>query len=117
MCTVPMPRRFECWRKMRNLAKQLHPELPYIAAEVVWARDGDGAQRRGRAGAKDAGLFLNARAAMQMALPVGRLLARELDRDDAWIAEQTKESANWRNSIWCECGFPGGKVWRRNART
>ena len=39
-----------------ELAKQLHPELPYIAAEVVWAaRDGDGAHRGGRAGAEDAG--------------------------------------------------------------
>jgi glycerol-3-phosphate dehydrogenase len=36
-------------------------------------------------------LFLNARAAMQMTRPVARLLARELDRDDAWIAAQTKD--------------------------
>jgi glycerol-3-phosphate dehydrogenase len=75
-----------------ELAKQLHPELPYIAAEVVWAARMEMARsvedvlaRRTRA------LFLNARAAMQMARPVGRLLARELDRDEAWVAEQTKE--------------------------
>jgi glycerol-3-phosphate dehydrogenase len=75
-----------------ELAKQLHPELPYIAAEVVWAARMEMARsvedvlaRRTRA------LFLNARAAMQMARPVARLLARELDRDDAWIAAQTKE--------------------------
>lgn len=75
-----------------ELAKQLHPELPYIAAEVVWAARMEMARsvedvlaRRTRA------LFLNARAAVQMAQPVGRLLARELDRDDAWIATQTDE--------------------------
>ena len=75
-----------------ELAKQLHPELPYIGAEVVWAARMEMARsvedvlaRRTRA------LFLNARAAMQMARPVARLLARELDRDDAWIAAQTKE--------------------------
>ena len=75
-----------------ELAKQLHPELPYIGAEVVWAARMEMARsvedvlaRRTRA------LFLNARAAMQMARPVARLLARELNRDDAWIAAQTKE--------------------------
>lgn len=75
-----------------ELAKQLHPELPYIAAEVMWAARMEMARsvedvlaRRTRA------LFLNARAAMQMARPVARLLAGELGRDDAWIAAQTKE--------------------------
>jgi glycerol-3-phosphate dehydrogenase len=75
-----------------EFAKQLHPELPYIAAEVVWATRMEMARsvedvlaRRTRA------LFLNARAAMQMARPVALLLAKELNRDDAWIAAQTKE--------------------------
>jgi glycerol-3-phosphate dehydrogenase len=75
-----------------ELAKQLDPELPYIAAEVVWAARMEMARsvedvlaRRTRA------LFLNARAAVQMAQPVARLLAGELDRDDAWIAAQTEE--------------------------
>jgi glycerol-3-phosphate dehydrogenase len=75
-----------------ELAKQLHPELPYIAAEVVWAARMEMARsvedvlaRRMRA------LFLNARAATQMARPVAQLLAREFDRDDTWIAAQTKE--------------------------
>jgi glycerol-3-phosphate dehydrogenase len=75
-----------------ELAKQLHPELPYIAAEVVWAARKEMARsvedvlaRRTRA------LFLNARAAMQMARPVARLMAGELGRDEAWIAAQTNE--------------------------
>lgn len=72
-----------------NLAAQLHPALPYIAAEVVWAARNEMARsvedvlaRRTRA------LFLNAAAAGAMAEPVARLLAQELGQDDAWIAAQ-----------------------------
>ncbi len=66
--------------------------MPYIAAEVVWAARAEMARtvedalaRRTRA------LFLNARAAIAMAEPVARLLAEELDRDEAWVASQVKE--------------------------
>jgi glycerol-3-phosphate dehydrogenase len=75
-----------------KLAMQLHPELPAIAAEVVWAAREEMARtledalaRRTRA------LFLNARAAIEMADPVARLLAAELGRDEAWIEAQVKE--------------------------
>jgi glycerol-3-phosphate dehydrogenase len=71
------------------LAAQLHPELPYIAAEVVWAAREEMARtvedvlaRHTRA------LFLNARAAVAMAEPASRLLAAELGRDDAWVAAE-----------------------------
>jgi glycerol-3-phosphate dehydrogenase len=74
------------------LAVQLHPELSYIAAEVVWAARAEMARtvedvlaRHTRA------LFLNARAATAMAEPVARLLATELGRDEAWVAAQVKE--------------------------
>jgi glycerol-3-phosphate dehydrogenase len=75
-----------------KLAERLHPDLPYIAAEVVWAARTEMAQtvedvlaRRTRA------LFLNANAAIAMAEPVARLLAAELKQDEAWIAEQIKQ--------------------------
>ncbi len=75
-----------------DLAKQLHPALPYIGAEVVWAAREEMARtvedvlaRHTRA------LFLDARTAMQMARPVARLLAAELGRDDAWIASQVQD--------------------------
>jgi len=75
-----------------KLAAQLHPDLPYIAAEVVWAAREEMARsvedvlaRRTRA------LFLNAEAAIAMAEPVARLLAAELGRDEAWIAAQVGE--------------------------
>ena len=72
-----------------ELATRLHPALPYIAAEVVWAIREEQARtvedvlaRRTRA------LFLNAHAAIAMAPEVGRLLAKELGRDEAWATAE-----------------------------
>jgi glycerol-3-phosphate dehydrogenase len=72
-----------------SLATPLHPALPPCGAEVVWAARVEMARtvedvlaRRTRA------LFLNARAAMEMAPETARLLARELGRDHAWQAQQ-----------------------------
>jgi glycerol-3-phosphate dehydrogenase len=74
------------------LAARLHPALPYIAAEVVWAAREEMARtvedvlaRHTRA------LFLNAGAAIVMAEPVARLLAGELGRDEGWVAAQVKQ--------------------------
>jgi glycerol-3-phosphate dehydrogenase len=65
-----------------SLAEPLHAALPYTGAEVVWAARVEMARtvedilaRRLRA------LFLNARAALDMAPAVARLAARELDWD------------------------------------
>ncbi len=76
-------------REDSELEKQLHPALPYIAAEVIWGTRFEMARtvedvlaRRTRA------LFLNARAAIAMAPAVAALMARELHRDEAWIAAQ-----------------------------
>ena len=72
-----------------ELSRQLHSDLPYIAAEVVWAAREEMARtvedvlaRRTRA------LFLNAHAAIAMAPAVAALLAKELGRDRAWTEEQ-----------------------------
>jgi glycerol-3-phosphate dehydrogenase len=74
-------------RDDRSLGEKLHPSLPYIKAEVIWAVRQEMAQtiedvlaRRLRA------LFLNARAAMQMAPAVAELMAGEL----GWGAEAKK---------------------------
>jgi glycerol-3-phosphate dehydrogenase len=78
--------------KIRQLAqaepgmqKQLHDRLPYIGAEVIWAVRAEMAQsiedvlaRRTRA------LFLDAKAAVDMAPLVASLMAKELNKDDAW---------------------------------
>ena len=71
------------------LGMPLHPELPYIGAEIVWAARKEMARsvedalaRRTRA------LFLNASAAVAMAPAVARLLAAELGKDEGWMAAQ-----------------------------
>ena len=73
------------------LAIPLHPRLPYLCAEVTWAARHEMARtvedvldRRTRA------LVLDARAALEAAPRVARLLACELGRDAAWEAAQVK---------------------------
>lgn len=72
-----------------ELAESLHPALPYRASEVIWQARHEMARtiedvlsRRTRA------LLLNARASIEAAPKVARLLAAELGRDDAWCAAQ-----------------------------
>jgi glycerol-3-phosphate dehydrogenase len=74
-----------------ELGRRLHADLPYMAAEVVWAARFEFARtvedvlaRRTRA------LFLNAKAAIAMAPAVAALLAEELQRDHAWQSDQLK---------------------------
>ncbi len=74
-----------------ELAKPLHQALPFTGAEIVWAARHemavtveDALARRTRA------LFLNAKAAIEMAPRTAQLLARELDRDDRWAARQVR---------------------------
>jgi glycerol-3-phosphate dehydrogenase len=82
----------ELARQSPELAMQLHPDLPYIAAEIVWAAREEMAltvedvlARRTRA------LFLNAHAAMEMAPAVAELLTKELGKDQAWMDAQLKD--------------------------
>ena len=82
----------EIVRESPELGTRLHSDLPYVAAEVVWAvrvemarKVEDVLARRTRA------LFLNARAAMAMAPEVARLMALELKRDQAWVDGEVRE--------------------------
>ncbi|MBI4539969.1 MAG: glycerol-3-phosphate dehydrogenase/oxidase [Gemmatimonadetes bacterium] len=70
----------------------LHPRLPYRACEVIWAVRSESARtvedvlaRRTRA------LLLDARASMDAAPTVARLMAQELGRDAAWEGLQISE--------------------------
>jgi glycerol-3-phosphate dehydrogenase len=79
-----------------ELAERLNPALPYTGAEIVWAARHELAltvedvlARRTRA------LFLNARAAVEMAPQAAGLMARELGRDDAW---KTRELAAFQET-------------------
>lgn len=75
-----------------TLGERLHPALPYVKAEVVWACREEMARtvedvlaRRTRA------LLLDARASSEMAPEVARLMAEELEYDAAWQEKQVKE--------------------------
>jgi len=77
-----------------RLSEPLHPALPYIKAEVVWAARHEMARtiedvlaRRTRA------LFLNARAALEMAPAVANLMAKELDSNEP---ERNRQLAAFR---------------------
>jgi glycerol-3-phosphate dehydrogenase len=72
-----------------RLGQRLHPALPYVQAEVVWAVRHEMARtvedtiaRRTRA------LFLNARAALEMAPTVADLMASELEWDESMRTKQ-----------------------------
>ncbi|MBV7435364.1 glycerol-3-phosphate dehydrogenase/oxidase [Cardiobacteriaceae bacterium TAE3-ERU3] len=69
--------------------EQIHPQYPYLYAEVLWAVREEMAQtledvlaRRIRL------LFLDAQAADEAAENVARYMAQELGKDDTWASEQ-----------------------------
>lgn len=75
-----------------GLGRRLHPRLPYLMAEVVWAARHEMARtvedvlaRRTR------GLFLDARACLDAAPAVAPLLAAELGRGPEWAAREVQE--------------------------
>jgi glycerol-3-phosphate dehydrogenase len=81
-------------RSSPGLGAALHPRLPHLAAEVVWAVRQEMARsvedvlaRRTRA------LLLDARASVEAAPRVAELLAAELGRGEAWRAEQVRDYA------------------------
>src|SRR5262249_21654218 len=70
--------------KDTSLGEKLHPQLPYVKAEAIWAAREEMARtiedvlaRRTRA------LFLNAKAALEMAPAVADLIGPELEWDNA----------------------------------
>lgn len=75
-----------------ELDKPLHKRLPYLKAEVVWAVRSEMAMtvedvlsRRTRA------LLLDAKASVEMAPEVARLMAKEMNKDTAWQKRQVAE--------------------------
>ena len=75
-----------------ELREQLHRALPYTGAEIVFAVRHEMARtvedvlaRRTRA------LFLNAKAAVEMAPSVAALMAREFPRDEAWVRNEVQK--------------------------
>ncbi len=84
------PELLDLIRSEPELGQPLHPDLPALRAEVVWAAREEMARsiedvmaRRTRS------LLLGARASVAAAPQVGALLARELDRGPDWVRDQT----------------------------
>lgn len=78
-----------------KLSEQLHPALEYTGAEIVWGVRSEMARtlddmlsRRTRA------LFLNAKAALEMAPAVAKLMAEELGQGEGWIRAQIDSFSN-----------------------
>lgn len=78
--------------KNPKLGHSLHPRLPYTGAEIVWAARNEMARtledalaRRTRA------LFLDARAASEIAPSVAHLMAQELGHPPSWENAQVEE--------------------------
>lgn len=79
-------------RKDPSLADKLHPDLPFIKAQVIWAVRNEMAQtvedvlsRRTRA------LLLDAQASIDMVPEVASLMASELGKDGKWVDSEIKE--------------------------
>jgi glycerol-3-phosphate dehydrogenase len=81
----------ELIRKERSFGDKLHPRLPARVGEVVWAVRREMARtvedvlaRRTRC------LLLDARASIEVAPLVARLMAKELGKDDGWQERQIR---------------------------
>lgn len=79
----------ELEKEKPELKDKIHPSLPYTKAQLVWAVQNemcltleDALARRTRA------LLLDAKAAIECAGEVAKLLAKQLGRDEEWINEQ-----------------------------
>ena len=75
-----------------ELGEKIHPNMPYLKAEVIWACSNEMAMtvddvlsRRTRM------LLLDAKAAIESAEHVAVLMADELGKHKAWVANQVKE--------------------------
>ena len=76
----------------QGYSQLLHPELPYTAAEVIWAVGNEMAMtiedvlaRRTRA------LFLDAKAAIEAAPLVADIMMKELGKDEVWKKDQLEQ--------------------------
>jgi glycerol-3-phosphate dehydrogenase len=76
-------------KKDNSLADLIHPSLPYLKAETIWAIQNemcmtveDALARRTRA------LLLDANAAIESASLVANMMAKEMGKNETWIKEQ-----------------------------
>jgi glycerol-3-phosphate dehydrogenase len=73
------------------LGERLHPDHPATAVQVLWAAREEMARKLDDVLSRRIRILqLDARAAMAMAEPAARILARELGRDEAWAAGEVE---------------------------
>lgn len=73
----------------QRLSEKIHPDFPNILAEVVWAVRNEMAMKVEDVLARRIRmLILDAKAAMESANKVARLIASELGKDESWIQEE-----------------------------
>jgi glycerol-3-phosphate dehydrogenase len=74
-----------------SFSEPLHPNLPYVRGQIVWAARHEMARNVDDALARRTrSLLLDARASIEIAPEVARLLAAELGRDEAWATAQAE---------------------------
>ena len=70
----------------------LHPNLPYLKSEVVWAcRYAMARQLEDVLSRRTRSLLLDAKATIEIAPEVAQIMAQELNKDQTWIDEQVKQ--------------------------
>src|SRR5206468_7697960 len=85
-------------------SKLLHPNLPYVAGNVIWAARREMARTvEDVLARRTSALLLDARASAECAPTVAALLAKELGRDERWIKEQVSAFKTLEDSY-----LPGG---------
>lgn len=73
-------------------AEKLHPDYDYIVAEVIWAVREEMAMKLDDVLSRRLRItFLDARTALEMAPKVAAIMAKEMGKDDVWIAEQVAD--------------------------
>jgi glycerol-3-phosphate dehydrogenase len=82
----------ELIKNQPELGEKLHPNFPYTQAEVVWSTRHEMALNVDDIlGRRTRMLFLDARAALEMAPKVAVLMAKELGKDESWIENELSD--------------------------
>jgi glycerol-3-phosphate dehydrogenase len=98
-------------RADKKLAEQIHPLLPFVKAEIVWAVQNemcmcveDFLSRRTRA------LLLDARSAIESAVSVAKIMAAEMKKDAAWIKNQVDNFNSIAKNYLPASNLPAGQA-------
>jgi glycerol-3-phosphate dehydrogenase len=98
-------------RDDEDLTQQIHPRLPFVKAEIIWAVQNemcmcveDFLSRRTRA------LLLDARSAIESATLVAEIMAAEMNKDAAWIKNQVDNFNSIAKNYLPTLNLPAGQA-------